>query len=108
MTCMCKFLFAAILVLETPPFHQAGTKEQPSVRPEPHYVVVLKRGPNWIAGKSASEQPLQKHGRYLQDQLDKGTLFSAGPFLDDAGGLILLSVANESEAKAIVEHDPAV
>jgi uncharacterized protein YciI len=32
----------------------------------------------------------------------------AGPFVDDAGGAVLLAVGDESEAKAIVAEDPAV
>jgi uncharacterized protein YciI len=68
----------------------------------------LKRGPNWIPGKSVSEQPLSKHGRYLQELMDKGALQLAGPFLDDSGGFILLNAADESEARRIVAHDPGV
>ena len=107
---MWNYLVATILLFEalTPAINPAGTAQQPSAHREPHFVVVLKRGPNWIPGKGASEQPLLKHGHYLQDQMDKGTLLYAGPFLDDTGGLILLSVESESDAQAIVEHDPAV
>jgi len=32
----------------------------------------------------------------------------AGPLTDNAGGAVLLSVADESEVKAIVTEDPAV
>jgi hypothetical protein len=32
----------------------------------------------------------------------------AGPFVDDAGGAVLLAVADESEAKVIVAEHPAV
>ena len=82
---------------------QVSTKE-----PLHQFVVLLKRGPNWIPGKSASEQPLQNHGKYLKDLMDKGSLQFAGPFLDDSGGLVLLNAANESEARRIATHDPGV
>jgi uncharacterized protein YciI len=72
------------------------------------YVVIMKRGPKWIAGKGAAEQPLLKHGMYLKELMDKGTLQYAGAFLDDSGGFILLNVSNESEARRITEHDPGV
>jgi hypothetical protein len=49
-----------------------------------------------------------KHGKYLKDLLVIGSLQFAGPFLDDSGGLILLNAADESEARRIAAHDPAV
>jgi len=77
--------------------------------PEHQYVVILKPGPNWIQGKSASEQPLLEHGRYLQGLMNRGSLQLAGPFLDNtSGGMILLNVTDGSEARYIVEHDPGV
>jgi uncharacterized protein len=72
------------------------------------YVVLLKRGPKWIPNKSAAEQPLLEHGRYLNQQMLKGTLQLAGPFLDDSGGLIVFNAKDEAEARAIEEHDPGV
>ena len=89
----------------------AQEKPVSQVSPKPsqrQFIVLLKHGPNWIPGKSVSEQPLLKHGRYLQELMDKGTLQLAGPFLDDSGGLILLNAADESEARQIVAHDPGV
>jgi uncharacterized protein YciI len=71
-------------------------------------VVLLKRGPKWVAGKPAGEQALGNHGRYLQEQMTKGALQLAGPFLDDSGGLILYNVRDEAEVRAIAEHDPGV
>ena len=72
------------------------------------YVVLLKRGPKWLAGKPAGEQALGNHGRYLQEQMIKGALQLAGPFLDDSGGLILYKARDEGEARSIAEHDPGV
>ena len=80
-------------------------------QPQPaskQYVVLLKRGPKWVAGKPAGEQALANHGRYLQEQMTKGALQLAGPFLDDSGGLILYNARDEAEVRAIVEHDPGV
>jgi uncharacterized protein YciI len=75
------------------------------------YVILVKRGANWIPGKGVSEQPLLKHGRYLKELMDKGTLVFAGPFLDDSPGLIglvVLNASSETEARQIAEHDPGV
>src|ERR1700679_1075112 len=71
-------------------------------------VVLLKRGPKWVAGKPAGEQALANHGRYLQEQMTKGPLQLAGPFLDDSGGLVLYNAKDEQQVRAIAEHDPGV
>jgi uncharacterized protein len=71
------------------------------------FVIVLERGPNWLPEKSASQQPLLEHGRYLQHLMEIGKLVVAGPFLDDQGGLILLKAANLAEAQQIAGEDPA-
>jgi uncharacterized protein YciI len=86
----------------------AGWLLAQSQPPSKQYVVLQKRGPNWVAGKPAGEQALTNHGRYLQEQMTKGALQLAGPFLDDSGGLILYKARDEAEVRAIVEHDPGV
>jgi uncharacterized protein YciI len=72
------------------------------------FVVLLKRGPKWVAGKPSGEQALGNHGRYLQEQMTKGALQLAGPFLDDSGGLVLYKGRDEAEVRGIAEHDPGV
>src|SRR5215467_5920871 len=67
----------------------AGWLLAQSQPPSKQYVGLLKCGPKWVAGKPAGEQALGNHGRYLQEQMTKGALQLAGPFLDDSGGLIL-------------------
>jgi uncharacterized protein YciI len=86
----------------------AGWLLAQSQPPSKQYVVLLKRGPKWVAGKPAGEQALGNHGRYLQEQMTKGALQLAGPFLDDSGGLILYNGRDEAEVRVIAEHDPGV
>jgi uncharacterized protein YciI len=86
----------------------AGWLLAQSQPPSKQYLVLLKRGPQWAAGKTAAEQGLGNHGRYLQEQMTKGALQLAGPFLDDSGGLILYNAKDEPAARAIAEHDPGV
>jgi uncharacterized protein YciI len=64
----------------------------------------LKRGSKGAADKPAAEQALGNHGRYLQEQMTKGALQLAGPFLDDSGGLILYNARDEAEVRAVAEH----
>ncbi|HXK07478.1 MAG TPA: YciI family protein [Verrucomicrobiae bacterium] len=86
----------------------AGWLSAQSQPPSKQYVVLVKRGPRWVAGKSAAEQALGDHGRYLQAQMTKGALQWAGRFLDDSGGLNLYNARDEPQARAIAEHDPGV
>ena len=86
----------------------AGWLLAQSQPPSKQYVVLLKRGPKWVAGKPAGEQALGNHGRYLQEQMTKGALQLAGPFLDDSGGLILYNARDEAGVRTIAEHDPGV
>jgi uncharacterized protein YciI len=86
----------------------AGWLLAQSQPPSKQYVVLLKRGPKWVAGKPAAEQALGNHGRYLQEQMTKGALQLAGPFLDDSGGLVLYNGKDQAEVRAIAEHDPGV
>jgi len=72
------------------------------------YLVIYRPGPAWLVGKSVLEQPLKEHGKYMLSLYIKGSMKLAGPLTDDAGGAVLLTVADESEAKTIVTADPAV
>jgi uncharacterized protein YciI len=72
------------------------------------YLVIYRPGPAWLVGKSVLEQPLKEHGKYMLSLYIKGSMKLAGPLTDDAGGAVLLAVADESEAKMIVAADPAV
>lgn len=65
-------------------------------------------GPQWLAGKSVFEQPLQGHLAYMQQLLQQLRLLIGGPFLDDSGGLIVLSADSIDDARALVAADPAI
>src|ERR1700750_1929831 len=72
------------------------------------YLVLYRPGPAWLTGKSVMEQPLKEHGKYMLNLYVRGAMKLAGPLTDNAGGAVLLEVANEAAAKAIVKNDPAV
>ena len=86
----------------------AGWLLAQSQPPSKQYLVLLKHGPNWVAGKPVAEQALGNHGRYLLEQMTKGALQLAGPFLDDSGGLVVYNAKDEAAVRAIAEHDPGV
>lgn len=82
--------------------------EQQQAAAKTTFLVIYRPGPSWLVGKSVSEQPLKEHGKYMLSLYVKGSMTLAGPLTDNAGGAVVLAVANESEAKAIVTEDPAV
>src|SRR2546430_4393332 len=82
--------------------------EQQQAAAKTTFLVIYRPGPAWLPGKSVSEQPLKEHGRYMLGLYVKGSMKLAGPLTDNAGGAVVLEVAGESEAKAIVAEDPAV
>jgi uncharacterized protein YciI len=86
----------------------AAADEQQQATAKVNYLVIYSPGPAWVAGKPVEEQPLKEHGKYMLSLYVKGSMKLAGPFTDNAGGAVLLAVANESEAKSIVTEDPAV
>lgn len=72
------------------------------------FIAHYHRGPQWQAGKSVFEQPLQGHLAYMHQLVQQRRLLIGGPFLDDSGGLIVLSAESIDEARALVAADPAV
>ena len=85
-----------------------ATDEKQQIAPKVTFLVIYRPGPAWLAGKSVSEQPLKEHGKYMLGLYVKGAMKLAGPLRDNTGGAVVLEVADESEAKAIVTGDPAV
>jgi uncharacterized protein len=55
---------------------------------------------------AAREQALPVHRNYLAAGRAKGTVAESGPFADGKGGMYILNVNDEDEAKAFVEADP--
>ena len=104
-TCFLGLTFALMCYS---PWSGAAENELPQEQRKATYLVIYRPGPAWLVGKSILEQPLKEHGKYMLSLYIKGSMKLAGPLTDDAGGAVLLAVANESEAKAIVAEDPAV
>jgi len=72
------------------------------------FLLLYRPGPGWLAGKPASQQPLQEHMSYVMNLHGAGTLRFVGQFMDDTGGTLLLNVPTKSDAIAIADSDPAV
>ena len=104
---------AFFLVLSLAPIYSSAQSPTETTNPreaatKATYLVLYRPGPTWLTGKPVMEQPLKEHGKYMLSLYIKGSMKLAGPLTDNAGGAVLLEVANEAEAKAIVTNDPAV
>ena len=86
----------------------AAADETPPAATKVTFLVIYRPGPAWLVGKPISEQPLKEHGKYMLSLYAKGSMKFAGPLSDNAGGAVVLEVADEPAARAIVMADPAV
>lgn len=58
--------------------------------------------------KEKDEEVLEEHKEYLKKYIDEGKIYAKGPFTDHSGGLIIYSVGDLEEAKAIIKNDPVI
>jgi uncharacterized protein YciI len=75
------------------------------------FVVVHAPGPAWKPGVPPFEQPgLQGHVEHYRKALATGKLALGGPFLDPAGGGMMIATpgASEVEIREIAASDPTV
>jgi uncharacterized protein len=86
----------------------AATNDQNQAPAKATFLVIYRPGPAWLVGKSVSEQPLKDHGKYMLNLYVNGLMMLAGPLTDNAGGAVVLTVADDAKAKEIVANDPAV
>jgi uncharacterized protein YciI len=72
------------------------------------FLVIYRPGPSWIEGKPVTQQVPKEHGKYMLQLYKDGLMKFAGPLTDDAGGAVVLEVADLSAANRVVADDPAV
>ena len=72
------------------------------------FLIVYRPGAAWVPGQPVRAQPPAAHGPYLLALYRQGSLRFAGPFADDSGAALVLEAPDEAQARALVEHDPAV
>jgi uncharacterized protein YciI len=75
------------------------------------HVIVHTPGPAWVAGKPPFEQPgIEAHIAHYRQLQQQGKLALGGPFLDGAGGGMMIAEPGvpESELAAFAQADPAV
>lgn len=79
--------------------------------PERRLVVIHSPGPDWELGLPLSQQvSLQGHGAHFAEWLKDGRLQMAGPFVDGAGGSLMICRpgVDEELLRRHAQADPAV
>jgi hypothetical protein len=71
-------------------------------------LVFFSPGAAWIEGKSIFEQPLDDHVSFIDQLYREGKVMMAGPLRDGTGGLTIMTVESEAEARELIERDPDV
>jgi hypothetical protein len=75
--------------------------------PAPLFAVLFRTGPKWDAAKPPNEQAFFKeHSENLRALRTEGRIAIGARYADV--GLILLSAATETEARALIERDASV
>lgn len=73
-------------------------------------IALIDHGPNWRPDRSVYEQgpPIEAHLVAMRHRYDDGNLLIGGPFASHRGGVAVLDVADEAEARRLMDADPAV
>jgi ketosteroid isomerase-like protein/uncharacterized protein YciI len=72
------------------------------------FVILYEPGPAWLAGKPMAEQNLAPHRDYIELLASQGRVLTGGPFIDEAGGMLVVRAGTEATAAAILSGDPGV
>jgi uncharacterized protein len=73
------------------------------------FVYLLRiKNPDKSEFSAEEEKVLEKHFSYLTGLYENGKLVLAGPCLDRAFGIVILSVTCKDEAQSIMKNDPVV
>lgn len=77
------------------------------MRGETLFVVDRPAGAGWVSGKGAREQPLwDEHAAFMDRLFERGLIALGGPLLDESGAMLAMRVADEGEARRLLEPDP--
>jgi hypothetical protein len=69
--------------------------------------IFQRHGSQWNPDKPVREQALwDEHARFVDELFEDGKVVLAGPFADDSGALVILSVESVDEARSIFQNDP--
>jgi uncharacterized protein YciI len=70
-----------------------------------YYVVILQTPSE---PKALTNEAIAKHAQHLRELDGDEKLVLAGPFIDDASGLLVLRANNKDDIKSIMDQDPLI
>jgi len=73
-----------------------------------YFLIIHIPGPTCKEGEGFQNQNLMEHGAYIHSLYKEGIAIEGGPFLDNSGGMAIVSVDNLAQAEEIVKNDPAI
>jgi uncharacterized protein YciI len=73
-----------------------------------YFLIIHRPGPAWIEGKGFQNQNLAGHGAYIHSLYQQGIVIEGGPFLDNSGGMAIITADDMAHAEEIMNQDPAV
>jgi uncharacterized protein YndB with AHSA1/START domain/uncharacterized protein YciI len=111
---LCFTIAYKALVL-SPALH-AQTEEPPmpstsSISSTPVHFIVQLHGTRdgWPADMTPDEERImQEHFIYLKNLMHEGRMLLAGPCMDPVYGLVVLEVADEADARQLMDNEPSV
>jgi uncharacterized protein YciI len=78
-------------------------------QPPVYFVLFHSPGEKWKQGVSFREQPgVREHVQYMSSFIESKKLVIGGPFLDNSGGMMVMSAESREEAEKIANADPSV
>jgi uncharacterized protein YndB with AHSA1/START domain/uncharacterized protein YciI len=114
-TCMALALFltmAYTALVPGPAIHaEAEVSSMPSMSSTPVNFIVQLHGTRdgWPNNTTPDEKRIMHdHFVYLQNLMYEGKMLLAGPCLDPVYGLVVLKVADEAEARRLMDNEPSV
>lgn len=72
-----------------------------------YFLILHIPGPAWKEGEGFQNQNLMEHGKYIHSLYKQGIAIEGGPFLDNTGGLAIVTADDMAAAEEIVKNDPA-
>src|SRR5690625_7990333 len=73
------------------------------------YLILLTPSKNWKNGIVLHNQPfMPEHAVYVQSEYNKGNIVLAGPFVNSAGGAIVIDAVKKEDVIEFIENDPTV
>jgi uncharacterized protein YciI len=71
------------------------------------FVVISCAGPKRDLSKDTRQQPLwDEHAAFIDQLVAEGFVLMGGPFIDEAGAMLIVNAGDENEVREKLKNDP--